>query len=736
MKNVPSKPAVPGAPSRKRADLLVCAALLLAVLAVYWPVHGFDFLNYDDNVLFSGNSFVRLGLTWRGLAWAWGPGTFYYDCWHPLMWWSHMLDCTLFGLRPGWHHLVNALFHAANTLLLFALLRRLTGAFWRSAVVAAFFALHPLHVESVAWLAERKDLLAAFFWLLSAGAYLEYARQTARSKVQGPRSKVFCSLALVFFALGLMSKPMVVTLPFVLLLLDFWPMGRFVDSRGLAKLVWEKWPFFVLMLLSCAITYLTIKSGNHVASTDIPWSLRLANVPVAYARYLGKLVWPVNLAVLYPLPKQWPAWQVIAAALVLVLLTWLVLARARRAGYLVFGWFLFLGTLVPVIGLVSVGSQAMADRYMYLPSIGLLIAVVWTVADASRRWPIRAALLGGVTAASLLALGITARSQVYSWRDSEALWRHCLAVGAESAVAHYNLGHELLNSGQVDEAMTQFRDALQLDPGNADATMDLGIAHAHRGELTQATNWLRQAVQLDPNYPKARVNLALALLQLGDTAGAAQQCTAAIRLDAANVSAWSSLGIAMSAQGRSDEAVYDYAKALAIDPDFAQARLYLGREWLKRGQYADAVSNLDAAVRLLPAMPDAHLQLALALAGSRQTAPAMAEFQAALALNPNQPEALDRLAWIRATAADPTFRNGTVAVQLAGRACALTSMQQPAYLNTLAAAYAEAGDFDHAAQTAQKAGELAGSRGDTNLLEINRALLDRIRTRQPFHEPN
>ncbi len=679
MKNAPSKPAVSGGPSRKRADLLVCAALVLAVLAVYWPVRGFDFLNYDDNVIFSGNPFVRLGLTWRGLAWAWGPGTFYYEYWHPLMWWSDMLDCALFGLRPGWHHLVNVLFHAANTLLLFALLRRVTGLFWRRAVVAALFALHPLHVESVAWLAERKDLLAAFFWLLSIGAYVEYARQTKSSKLS-------YALALVCFALGLMSKPMVVTLPFVLLLLDFWPLGRFTGPRVPAGLIREKWPFFVLMLLSCGITFLTVKSGNHVLSAgDIPWSLRLANVPVAYARYLGKLVWPANLAVLYPLPKQWPVWQVLGATLIIVLLTWLVLARARRAGYLVFGWFLFLGTLVPVIGLVSVGSQAMADRYMYLPSIGLLIAGVWAVADATHRWRNRTALLGGSVAVSLLALGVTTRTQVFFWKDSVALFAHAAAATRDNAVAECNLGEALATRRQWDEAMSRLDVALRLRPDmpealdnegrvldeqgkTEDAAARFGRAIAARpawnaphrnfgllllkhGKLEDAIAQFRIAVQLEGHDDSAFAHLGLALLQQGKLDDAIAACRSALAI-APNALAENVIGGALDTQGHADEAARHYLAATRIEPDFAEPRNNLGAFLNARDKFAEARDQLVEALKLKPDFADAHFNLGNSLLALGNLKDAAAEFSAVVRLQPADVEAHFQLARILAQEGD------------------------------------------------------------------------------------
>ena len=364
-------PGFPKGPGGPRQTLLICLGLALATVSVYCRVGSFEFLDYDDFCIFFQNSIVRGGLTWQGIIW--GATTTYYEYWHPLMWWSHMLDCQLFGLNAGAHHLVNLAFHVANTLLVFAVFRRMTGMVWRSAVVAALFALHPLHVESVAWLAERKDLLSAFFWLLCVWAYALYVEKL---KIQSPKSRWFYALALLMFLLGLLSKPMVVMLPFVLLLLDYWPLNRVrefgtrsADSAAqnegepLAKLVWEKWPFFALMVLFCFITWYTVNLGNHIQSSELfPLSARLRNLPVSYALYVWKTIWPTHLAVFYPMQFYVPLRQVGGAVFDLAVISWLIYARARSAPYLVFGWLMFLGVLLPTTGIISVGVQAMADR--------------------------------------------------------------------------------------------------------------------------------------------------------------------------------------------------------------------------------------------------------------------------------------------------------------------------------------------------------------------------------------
>ncbi len=382
--------------AKPRQTWLICALLVLATAAAYWPVRHFQFLNYDDPWIFQENPFVSKGLTWPGIVW--GATTCFYEYWHPLMWWSHMLDCQLFGMNAGPHHLVSLGFHLANTALVFLLFRQMTGMLWRSAMVAALFGLHPLHVESVAWLAERKDLLSTFFWLLSVWAYVAYfqrsdprnpapdgagdggaklPRENPPTTVTGDGRKYYW-LSVFLFLLGLMSKPMVVTLPFVLMLLDYWPLNRISDFKfrssdwagkgrndGLAGMIQEKWPFFGLTALFCFITWFSVKRGNYVVSSNsLPLAVRLVNVPVTYVHYLWNTFYIGHNSVMYLMRNGLPAWEVLGAALMLVAITRLVL-EMRNARYLAFGWFFFVGILVPTIGLVPVGWMAMADRYMY-----------------------------------------------------------------------------------------------------------------------------------------------------------------------------------------------------------------------------------------------------------------------------------------------------------------------------------------------------------------------------------
>ncbi|HZQ47531.1 MAG TPA: hypothetical protein VFC07_10995, partial [Verrucomicrobiae bacterium] len=382
-------------PKIDRTRLICCAVLALITVAVYWPVTRFAFINYDDTDYVIYNAAIQKGVTTAGVEWALKTG--YASNWHPLTWISHMVDCGLYGLKPGGHHLTNLLFHTANVVLLFLILGQFTGAMWRSALVAALFAWHPLHVESVAWVSERKDVLSTFFWLLTMAAYGAYAKA---SKVQGPGSKVGYCLALLAFALGLLSKPMVVTLPFVLLLLDYWPLKRIAELNkdNLARLVLEKIPFFILAMLECVVTFWAQKSGDAVVkSAALPFSARVANALVSYVRYLWKTIWPENLAAPYPFSHNWTFWTAAGAGLFLVIISAVVLWRIRAQPYLAVGWFWFLGTLVPVIGLVQVGIQSMADRYTYVPLIGIFIMLAWSIPDRWAKWPSPGLVFGAVT---------------------------------------------------------------------------------------------------------------------------------------------------------------------------------------------------------------------------------------------------------------------------------------------------------------------------------------------------
>lgn len=455
--------------SKKYRTSFIYLTLALATFALYLPVREYDFVNYDDPEYVTANPAVRAGLTYKGLLWASATG--HAGNWHPVTWLSHMLDCEIFGLDPACHHLTNLLLHTANTLLLFFVLFQLTAALWPSAFVAAAFALHPLHVESVAWIAERKDVLSTLFWLLTVTAYVRYVKEP---------DKIRYLLALLCFALGLMAKPMLVTLPIVLLLLDYWPLGRFESPRTpaasrawwaiLRQLVREKAPFFVLSVLSCVITFLVQRiAGAVVKSESIPFMQRLANALVSYVKYIEKMFLPGKLAVFYPHPHDTLSkWQVLFALVLLLSISAIIIRFARNRRYLVTGWFWYIITLLPVIGLVQVGSQARADRYSYVPLIGLFVIVAWTAGRLLEKFKYQKALAGTLLLAGTLAMATCTHLQLQNWRSSITLFEHALKVTKGNYVAHYHLARALADEARVDEAIIQLRQTLLLKPHRFD----------------------------------------------------------------------------------------------------------------------------------------------------------------------------------------------------------------------------------------------------------------------------
>jgi hypothetical protein len=485
--------------------------LAVVTIAAYWPVLGAEFVNYDDDEYVTENQHVLGGLTLDGAKWAFTMDENTAN-WHPLTWLSHMLDCELFGQHAGLHHLTNLIIHTTSAVLLLLVLASMTGSIWPSAFVAAGFALHPLHVESVAWIAERKDVLSGLFWILTMGCYLRYTRAGNRSSY---------ILTLVVFALGLMAKPMLVTLPFVLLLLDYWPLNRFESNpttslyRKVRHLIVEKIPFFVPMAASCVITYIAQKGGGAVVDIEaLSFGTRLSNAMVAYIAYIIKIVWPVGLAILYPF-KHIPMWQAFSAFLSLVFITIAAILWDRRKKYLAVGWLWYIGTLVPVIGLVHVGSHSLADRYTYISLIGLFMIIAWAVAGLCQSRPaLRSAM---AVATLLLVAGMFAgtRNQLGYWKDSISLFRHAVEVTENNNFMHNNLAAELANIGQMDEAIVHLRRAVQIDPDIARAHNNLGIALATTGQLDEAIDCYRHAVQIDPKYASAYNNLGLALAVTG-----------------------------------------------------------------------------------------------------------------------------------------------------------------------------------------------------------------------------
>ncbi|MGO8765368.1 MAG: tetratricopeptide repeat protein [Limisphaerales bacterium] len=513
---------------RKRPATLVSVGLVLITFLLYLPMLRHDFINYDDPDYLLGNSHVNHGLTWSGIVWAFQSSA--SANWHPLTWISHMLDCQFFGLHPAGHHLVNLLFHIANTLLLFLLLKNLTGAVWRSAFVAALFAWHPLHVESVAWASERKDVLSAFFWMLTL---LAYARFVKLSAIQPSKSRIFYALALLAFACGLMSKPMVVTLPFVLLLLDFWPLKRleiqnskFIIQNAF-KLLLEKIPFLALTIASCLVT-MRVQNGARWSSAALGLPFRLENAAMSYVRYISKIFWPTDLALIYPYPHSWPLAAVIAVVMVLALLSLIFVAQANRFPYLAVGWFWFLGALVPAIGLVQVGVQSMADRYSYLPSIGIFILAAWGANDLFNRWPEQKKFLPIAACVALIAcLGLT-ELQLGYWQNSYTIFLHAVEVTDGNYAADDCLGKTLDNIGETNAAVQYYTEAVRIEPDYPMAQFDLGMLDVELGNMADASNRLAAAARLDPHNPVMQFDFGVFLAQHHAPAEAAVHFKAAL----------------------------------------------------------------------------------------------------------------------------------------------------------------------------------------------------------------
>ncbi|MGC3958707.1 MAG: tetratricopeptide repeat protein [Verrucomicrobiota bacterium] len=520
--SIPLKPAAHtrGTLQRKGLVLWLGLALFTAVAFNYFPMRHADFINFDDPDYVTQNPWIKAGVNWEGIKTAFETG--HASNWHPITWLSHMLDCQFYGLNAGAHHLTNVAFHALNTVLLFLLLYRLTGTTWRSAITAGFFGLHPLHVESVAWVSERKDVLAALFGLLTLIAYSEFARR----KSQGPAcncAKLWYGSALVFYSLGLMSKPILVTWPFIMLLLDYWPLdralGRSEAIRGctLKKCIGEKLPFLFLTIVSCILTFVAQRTGGSVANLNaIPLGARFANAALSYAGYLQKMAWPNDLAAYYPFPTTMQFTSVGLALLIGAAVSYLIFRNRHQHPYLWFGWLWYLGTLVPVIGIVQVGGQAMADRYTYITLIGPFIAIVWGVEKVLGQWPNRVHNAAIISIIPLSLCAVLTWKQCNYWKNSESLHRHTLAITSQNPITHLNLGSALAEQGRMTEAATEYAQAIQLRPDYAEAYSNLGFALAAQGKHVEAIEHYTRALHLKPN-PKTEYLLGNALCTIGKT---------------------------------------------------------------------------------------------------------------------------------------------------------------------------------------------------------------------------
>jgi len=592
-------------PTFGRPDLLILLGLAVVTFALYAQVIGHQFITLDDPTYIQENPMVNRGVTLAGLAWAFT--TFHAANWHPLTWISHMIDCQLFGMNAGHQLLVNALIHVANTLLVFWFLLRTTHARWPSALVAALFALHPLHVESVAWASERKDTLSTFFGLLSLIAYSRYAEAPAISRY------IWVAVTL---ALGLLAKPMLVTWPLVMLLLDYWPLGR-VNGQPARRslggggwpvvrgLVVEKIPLFALAAASAVMTLIAqsregaVRTLGHEAIT-----LRLSNALVSYAKYLLLTFWPNDLAVYYPFAGI-PAWQIIGAAFLLIGITVFCVSQRRIRPYLMVGWLWFLGTLVPVIGIVQVGGQIMADRYFYIPSIGLLMALVFGLADIAKSWRVGPLLSAGAAAAVLLILATLTNAQIQRWHDSFTLFEHTLAVTPPNLRIEHNLGVALGLGDRYDEAAAHFEKALQIDPNFYDGLVVMGVTRAHQGRLPEAIEYFRAAIRSQPDVPKARVQLAHALWNEKRDEAALEEMRRASQLAPKDADIRADFGLALAMVGAIPEAIEQLHEALRLNPNSAETHNNLGLALLASGKARESIPEFEVALRLKPELKGA-----------------------------------------------------------------------------------------------------------------------------------
>jgi len=642
----------PAEPSRAVPHGAVALVLVALVVVVYGQVYGFDFVNYDDTLYVTKCERTQQGLSWENVRWAFTTGE--ASNWHPLTWLSHMLDVALFGVNPGPHHLINVLFHMANTLLLFYVLRALTrGALWPSALVAALFAVHPLHVESVAWIAERKDGLSTLFWLLTMAGYCAYARRPHAARYL---------LVLVPFVLGLMAKPMLVTLPAVLLLLDYWPLGRLTahgtDAKALvragAKLVAEKAPLFALAIGSAVVTVLAQQAGKSMAALGIlSVGFRIGNALVSYVRYILMALWPQGLAVFYPHPgPDLPVWQMAGAALCLLVLTGLVFRFGFRRPYLIVGWLWYVGTLLPVIGLVQVGAQALADRYTYVPLTGLFIIVAWGAGDVAARLRVSRTALSVLAGVMLAVLTVCAVVQTSRWRDNTALYTHALRVTEGNHLAHKNLGVEFAEQGRYEEAVDQYVKSAKIKSNDADLHYNLGNALGELEKWDDAVRMYEKALKIDPGHVPTYFNLGNAYAKREQYEQAIDLYTKALKHHPDHTGAVVNLGNTLAMLGRLPEAIEYFRKAIELTPEEEDPYINLGNALAQMGQTEEAVGYYEKAITLNPDHVDAHNNLAIALTQLGRLDEARAAFAKALRLDPANAQARDSLRRIEAALQD------------------------------------------------------------------------------------
>lgn len=757
-------------PNNRSLLFLLSIGLLVVTALTYWPVLQNDFVNYDDPDYVLLNDNVNRGLSWSGIKWAFTEG--HASNWHPITWLSHMLDVSLFGLRPMGHHLTNLVFHCANTVLLLLLLNQMTSSIWRSTLVAALFALHPLHVESVAWVAERKDMLSAFFGILTLMAYAAYAR----SKVEGRRSRAKYAAALLLFALGLMSKPMLVTWPFVMLLLDFWPLGRVtseawrVTGKAWQKLFWEKIPFFVLVIASCLIT-LSVQKNAMSSVASLPLEDRIGNAALAYGNYLKQTFVPTKLAIFYPHVVPPPTESVMLASACLLAVTVAVLLRLKPLPFGVFGWFWYVGTLIPVIGIVQVGGQARADRYTYLPLIGIFILLAW---GTNALLTNRAGLKKLFAALIVLAVGSCAlltRQQLRHWKNSETLFTHATQVTEGNYIARAGLGIVEFRRDNYDQAIEHLNKAQEMVPpgliGNQ-IRYYIGATLQKQGKGIAALPYFEQAPEVGILQPEREYRYGLSLIEAGRLDEAERALDRASKAKPDNADFLLGRATLLHSRGKNSEAELIFKEITSRHPTNWLGHYLYGNYliWANRSGEADA--SLRQAVSLRTNDITLRQNYALNLARLGRANEAIREFQTCVSQQPNNPEllanlgeqfiqagrmtegitayeqalqlnpdylpALNNLAWLLATHNEAKFRNGKRAIELGERACKITDWKVPVLMGTLAAAYAEAGQFAEAITTASKARDLAQQTNQTEVAKRNGELLELYKSGRPARD--
>ena len=628
----PSAQLPAATPDSHKSMLFVSLALIAAILIIYAPAWHYGFLSWDDDLYVSSNPEVLRGLTGQSFVWAFT--TQHASNWHPLTWLSHMLDVELFGTAAGAHHVGNILLHIANTLLLLWALFRMSGAWRPSAVVAALFAVHPMHVESVAWIAERKDVLSTFFWILTLHGYIHYVRHPVRSR--------FLAVALLL-ALGLMSKPMLVTLPIVLLLLDFWPLRRAQLEAGQLKrwllLVREKIPLFALSAASSIVTLIVQSRGGAVTDFEAtPLANRAANALVSCVAYIFQMLWPADLTAYYPYkPLSW--WLAGGSLIALATATFFAVRFARKHPYFPVGWFWYLVTLLPVIGLIQVGDQARADRYAYVPLVGLFILVVWAVPLLLEKWRYRNTILPAAAMIVICALAAAARNQVGYWRSDLALWSRSLQKGEDgNYLAHTKLGSALAGQGELAAAIEQHTQALRINPRLAEAHNSLGNIYLRQGRLSEAMEHYTEAIRIQPGLTEAHINHGTVLGLQGKTKEAVEVFRSILKINPGNPVLHYDLGCALVDDGKLDEAISQFNEALRIDPQHLQARNRLGNALASQGKLNEAIEQYKRALGVDADFLEAHINIGIALMQLDRDSEALPYFMEALRINPNMPQ--------------------------------------------------------------------------------------------------